>query len=258
MNTNIVEVRNRIVDSLETRLGGSLMDIELDNKTYQKCIDLALAKLKQRSDACLEESLVLLTLQRNQKEYILPDEIEEIERIYRKGYGRQYGSLAGQNMDPFAYSWTNMYMCGLMGSSKVGGLVTFDLNTSYLKTAGKMFGMYMNYSFNPNTHKLVLVENPRSDNEVILLHSYVMRPDYMILQDKSSGLWCENWALAEAKEILGQLRERFSSGLPSPMAGSTSQNGAQLKAEAKSEKELLEKELNHFVPGGYVPGIFAG
>lgn len=258
MNTNIIEVRNKVANSILTRLGGNEMDIELDPTTVQKCIDLALAKLKQRSDACLEESLVLLTLQRNQKEYILPDEIEEIERIYRKGYGRQYGSLAGQNMDPFAYSWTNMYMCGLLGASKVGGLVTFDLNTSYLKTAGKMFGMYMNYSFNPNTHKLVLVENPRSDNEIILLHSYVMRPDYMILQDKSSGLWCENWALAEAKEILGQLRERFSSGLPSPMAGSTAQNGAQLKAEAKAEKELLEKELNHFVPGGYVPGIFAG
>ena len=131
-------------------------------------------------------------------------------------------------------------------------MFTFDLNTSYLKTAGKMFGMYMNYSFNPNTHKLVLVENPRSDNEIILLHSYVMRPDYKILQDKSSGLWCENWALAEAKEILGQLRERFTSGLPSPMAGSTNQNGAQLKAEAKAEKELLEKELMHFTADGDV------
>ena len=93
MNTNIIEVRNKVANSILTRLGGNEMDIELDPTTVQKCIDLALAKLKQRSDACLEESLVLLTLQRNQKEYILPDEIEEIERIYRKGYGRQYGSL---------------------------------------------------------------------------------------------------------------------------------------------------------------------
>ncbi len=258
MNTNIIEVRKNVCDTILTRLGGVEMDIELDPITLEKCIDLALAKLKQRSDAVLEESLVLLTLQKNQKEYILPDEIVEVEKIYRKGYGRQYGSLAGQNMDPFAYSWTNMYMCGLMGSSKVGGLVTFDLNTSYLKTAGKMFGMYMNYSYNPNTHKLVLVENPRSENEVILLHSYVDRPDYMILQDRYSGLWCLDWATAEAKEILGQLRERFSSGLPSPMSGSTTQNGAQLKAEAKAEKERLEKDLMHFTAGGYVPSVFLG
>ena len=253
MDTNIVAVREKIANSILTRLGGAEMDIELTPESVQKCIDLAIAILKQRIDASLEESLVLLTLQKNQKEYILPDEIVEIEKIYRKGYGRSYGSLAGQNMDPFAYSWTNMYMCGLLGSSKVGGLVTFELSTNYLKTAGKMFGQYMNYSFNPNTHKLIVAENPRADNEIILLHSYVDRPEYMILQDRYSGLWCENWALAEAKEILGQLRERFSSGLPSPMAGSTNQNGAQLKQEAKAEKELM-----HFTPGGFVPSVFSG
>lgn len=258
MNTNIIEVRKKVSNNIITRLGGNEMDIELDPFTIEKCIDLALAKLKQRSDSVLEESLVMVTLVKNQQEYILPNEIVEVQQIYRKGYGRYTGSYGTGNMDPFAYAWTNMYMCGLTGSSKVGGLTTFELNTNYLKTAGKMFGMYMNYTFNPNTHKLVLVENPRTDNEVILLHSYVERPDYMILQDRYSGLWCENWALAEAKEILGQLRERFSSGLPSPMAGSTTQNGAQLKAESKAEKELLEKELMHFTAGGFVPSVFSG
>jgi hypothetical protein len=258
MNTNIIEVRKRMSNNIITRLGGNEMDIELDPFTVEKCIDLALAKLKQRSDSVLEESLVLLTLEKNQREYILPNEIVEVQQIYRKGYGRYTGSYGTGNMDPFAYAWTNMYMCGLTGSSKVGGLTTFELNTNYLKTAGKMFGMYMNYTFNPNTHKLVLVENPRTDNEVILLHSYTERPDYMILQDRYSGLWVENWALAEAKEILGQLRERFGSGLPSPMSGSTTQNGAQLKQESKAEKELLEKELMHFTTGGFVPSVFLG
>jgi hypothetical protein len=258
MNTNIIEVRKRVSNNIITRLGGNEMDIELDYVTIERCIDLALAKLKQRSDSVLEESLILLTLIPNQKEYILPNEIVEVQQIYRKGYGRYSGSYGTGNIDPFAYAWTNMYMCGITGASKVGGLVTFELNSNYLKTAGKMFGMYMNYSYNPNTHKLVLTENPRTDNEVILLHSYTERPDYMILQDRYSGLWCENWALAEAKEILGQLRERFSSGLPSPMSGSTNQNGAQLKQEAKAEKEILEKELQTFIPGGFVPSVFLG
>ena len=68
MNTNIIEVRKNMADSIFTRLGGNEMDIELDPKTINKCIDLALAKLKQRSDASEEESLVLLTLVKNQKE----------------------------------------------------------------------------------------------------------------------------------------------------------------------------------------------
>ena len=69
MNTNITEVREKMINSIITRLGGNMIDVELDNDTLQKCIDLAEAKLIQRGDAYVEESLVLLTLKKNQKEY---------------------------------------------------------------------------------------------------------------------------------------------------------------------------------------------
>lgn len=250
MNTNITEVRQNMVNSILTRLGSGMIDVELTDKQLQKCIDLAEAKLIQRGDAYVEESLVLLTLKKNQKEYILPDEIIEIQQIYRRGYGRAFGSTGGQNMDPFAMAWTNVYMAGAINGVRTGGLVTYELHNNYLKTAGKMFGMYMNYSFNPNTHKLVIAENPRSDDEIILLHSYVDRAEYEVLQDRFASLWIENWALAEAMEILGRIRSRFGN-LPGPN-GSVSQDGDALKQESKAMKEELTKELNNFVPGGDV------
>ena len=250
MNTNITEVRQKMVNSILTRLGSGMIDVELTDEQLQKCIDLAEAKLIQRGDAYVEESLVLLTLKKNQKEYILPDEIIEIQQIYRRGYGRAFGSTGGQNMDPFAMAWTNVYMAGAINGVRTGGLVTYELHNNYLKTAGKMFGMYMNYSFNPNTHKLVIAENPRSDDEIILLHSYVDRAEYEVLQDRFASLWIENWALAEAMEILGRIRSRFGN-LPGPN-GSVSQDGDALKQESKAMKEELTKELNNFVPGGDV------
>lgn len=250
MNTNITEVRQNMVNSILTRLGSGMIDVELTDEQLQKCIDLAEAKLIQRGDAYVEESLVLLTLKKNQKEYILPDEIIEIQQIYRRGYGRAFGSTVGQNMDPFAMAWTNVYMAGAINGVRTGGLVTYELHNNYLKTAGKMFGMYMNYSFNPNTHKLVIAENPRSDDEIILLHSYVDRAEYEVLQDRFASLWIENWALAEAMEILGRIRSRFGN-LPGPN-GSVSQDGDALKQESKAMKEELTKELNNFVPGGDV------
>ena len=151
-------------------------------------------------------------------------------------------------MDPFAMAWTNVYMAGAVNGVRTGGLVTYELHNDYLKTAGKMFGMYMNYTFNPNTHKLTLAENPRSDDEIILLHSYVDRAEYEVLQDRYSALWIENWALAEAMEILGRIRSRFAS-LPGPNGGVNS-DGDNLKNESKAMKEELTKELNNFVPGG--------
>jgi len=248
MNNELVKVRENMVNSILMRLGGGMIDIELTNEQLQKCIDLAIAKLIQRGDAYVEESLVLLTLKKNQKEYILPDEIVEIQQIYRRGYGRAYGSTGGQNMDPFAMAWTNVYLAGAVNGVRTGGLVTYELHNDYLKTAGKMFGMYMNYAFNPNTHKLTLAENPRSDDEIILLHSYVDRAQEEVLQDRFAALWIENWALAEAMEILGRIRSRFGT-LPGPNGG-VSSDGEALKNESKTMKEELTKELNNFVPGG--------
>ena len=250
MNTNIIEVRENMIKSILLRLGDGMIDVELTHEQLDKCIDLALAKLIQRSDAYVEESLVLLTLKKNQKEYILPEEIVAIQQLYRRGYGRAYGSTGGQNMDPFAMAWTNVYMAGAINGVRTGGLVTYELHNNYLKTAGKMFGMYMNYSFNPNTHKLIIAENPRADDEIILLHSYVDRAEYEVLQDRYASLWIENWAMAEAMEILGRIRSRFGS-LPGPN-GSVSQDGDALKSESKAMKEELSKELSSFVVGGDV------
>ena len=65
-----------------------------------------------------------------------------------------------------------------------------------------------------------------------------------------NALWIENWALAEAMEILGRIRSRFGN-LPGPN-GSVTQDGDALKNESKAMKEELTKELNNFVPGGDV------
>lgn len=251
MITDNTKAREKLANDVLIRLGDTMIDVELSPQQIQKCIDLAFAKLKQQGDAFVEESLVLLTLKKNQKEYILPDEIIEIQQIYRRNYGRTYGSTGGQNIDPFQMAWTNVYMAGAINGVRTGGLVTYELHNDYLKTAGKMFGMYMNYTFNENTHKLILAENPRADDEVILLHSYVDKPEYELIQDRYAGLWIENWTLAEAKEILGTIRNRFGN-LPGPN-DTVVQDGAELKQEAKTMKEELTKDLMNFVPGGDIP-----
>ena len=257
MNTNIIEVRRNIIDTIYTKLGGNEMEIELDPATIDKCIDLAIAKLRQRSDSSIEESLILLTLVKNQREYILPEEIVVIERLYRKGFSRFYGNSS--SFDPFLYAgWNNIFSCTMNNAGRSGGLVTYSLSMDYLQTCSKLFCAYMNYSFNPNTHRLVLAENPRTDNEVILLHSYVDKPDYMLLQDRYASLWLIDWAFAESMEILAKLRGRFSGGLPNPMSGNTTQDTNTLTSQAKEIKERLEKELNHFTTGSFVPSVFSG
>ena len=250
MITDITKVKQDLIDNIRVRLGDYTIDVEISDKEIDKCIDLALRKLKQRGDAFIEESLVLLTLKANQKEYILPNEIVEIMQIYRRGYSRAFGSTSGTNMDPFAVHWYTFYSGGNFNTSGMGNLVTYELYHDYMKTMGKQMGMYMNYNFNPNTHKLILAENPRSNDEIILLHSFVDRPEYELIQDRYAGLWIENWAFMESLLLLGRIRGRFK-GLPGP-GGPSSVSGdeAELRNEAKELREQLEKELKEMVPMG--------
>lgn len=242
MNTDTRALRENLIKNIIIRLGGGMIDVELDDETLNHCIDLAIMQLKQRGDACYEQSLILLTLHRDVKEYILPDDIAYVQQIYRRGFGRTYGATSGPMMDPFSYGWANIYTANCFNGGEAGGLVTYDAANMYLKDAGKMFGLYMNYTYNEFTHKLIIAENPRSENEVILIGGVTVRPEYAILQDRMVGLWIENWAVAEAKEMLGQMRDRFAT-LPGALGG-IQQNGSTLKQESKASKEELLKQLD--------------
>jgi hypothetical protein len=59
--------------------------------------------------------------------------------------------------------------------------------------------------------------------------------------------WLQDYALAVAKDMLGQAREKFAT-IAGPQGG-TQLNGGALKAEAKAEMEALEEELKRFYDG---------
>lgn len=64
METDIKALRKKLMDNIILRLGGGMIDVELDSDTLNHCIDLAIMQLKQRGDACYEQDLVILTLRK--------------------------------------------------------------------------------------------------------------------------------------------------------------------------------------------------
>lgn len=93
------------------------------------------------------------------------------------------------------------------------------------------------------------VYSPATDDpaETVLLQIYNVKPDSMLFNDVRVYPWIQDYALALAKEMLGQAREKFAT-IAGPQGG-TQLNGAALKAEAKAEMEALEDELKRFVDG---------
>lgn len=247
--------RQKLTDSIHRRLGESSIPgfgvgLEIGHDQIEEAIDLAFRTYRQRAENAHEESWMVLTLHLDQQEYVLPTEVQDVLKIFRRGYGRLGGS--GSQFDAFEQAFSNMYF---LQANNVGGLATYEIYSQYMDMAGKMFGMYANFKFHNATKRLIMMEKPR-DEEEVLLWVYNHKPDEVILQDVYATPWVQNWALAECKEMLGQIRSKFSQ-VPGP-GGAVTLNGTDLLAQAAAEKQQLLAELAAYVDGSQVLGISMG
>jgi hypothetical protein len=136
----------------------------------------------------------------------------------------------------------------LLQSGRVGGLANYEFFAQYQEQASKMFGGYVNYTFNPSSKKLTLVRRPRNSEEAVLLWVHNQKPDFMLLQDVYAYPWIKGYTQAMVKKSLGEAREKFAT-VAGP-AGGTVLNGAALKAEAENEMVTLLQDLSNYVDGG--------
>ncbi len=232
--------RDSIKKQIMHLLGDQMIEVELDNEHLDLAVDLAVEKLRQRSDGAVKEEFLFLTLQTDQNTYTLPQEVQEVRKIYRRGIGAH--SAGGINFDPFEAAFSNIY---LLQAGRTGGLATWDLFSQYQETIGRIFGSEVNFIWDYAARELTLIRKTRREED-IALHVYLHRTEDVILSDPYMRPWARDYALARSKLMLGEARSKFSSGLPGP-GGSVVLNGEQLKQEAQQELDRLENDLVTFV-----------
>ena len=236
----LADEKQKLFDYIELSLGGGMVDVELDTAHYEASLQKALDVYRQKSSNGSEESYGFLELVKEQNEYILPDAVQNVREVFRRSTGGSTGSI----FEPFEAGYLNTYM---LTAGKVGGLATYDFYRQYQEMAGRMFGAYLNFTFDPVSKRLTIIRNVRSDGESVLLWMYNTRPDESILTDTRSKPWIYDYALARSKYMLGEARSKFAT-IAGPQGG-TSLNGDALKAEAQTELDKLEQDLYNLVDG---------
>jgi hypothetical protein len=237
--------RQKVFDYVRAMLGDGMIDVELDPIHYETGLQRALNKFRQRSGNSVEESYMFLELKRDTNDYKLPDEVINVQSVFRRTLGSRTGGGTGTNFEPFNLAYTNTY---LLNSTMLGGLATYELFAGYQEMVGKMFGSYIEFQWIPHSHTLRILQRPFTDNETIMLRCHNFKPDYLLINDLYAGQWIKDYTLSNCKIILAQAREKFAQ-IAGPQGGS-SLNGTALKSEAAAEIEKLEKELETQVPGG--------
>lgn len=238
---NLQDMKQEVFDYATALLGGGMIDVELDPIHYETAYKRAIGKYRQRAQNAHEEAYVWLELEENRDEYVLPGEVTEVRQIFR----RTFGSIGGDSaFDPFSSAVINTYILNLGGT---GGLATWDLYTQKLELAARMFGGYMNFTFNPSTKRIKLVRNITSSGETVLLWTYNLKPEIQLLTELQTSQWIKDYTYANCKYMVGEAREKFQS-IAGPQGG-TSLNGSQLKSEAQTLMEQLEEDLKNYVDG---------
>ena len=240
---DLTTLRKDITDYIYLRLGGAMVDVELDPEHYDMCIDQAVRKYRQRAGSSVESSYLFLSILENQQEYVLPDEVQEVRQVFRRSVGSG-SSDTGTQFEPFEAAFVNTY---LLQAGRVGGQATYEMYYQYQELSARMFGGFVNFEFNPVTKTVTLLRKFSASGEKVVLWVYNTRPESGLLQDQQIQPWIQDYSLALAKFTLGEARSKFSS-IAGPQGG-TSLNGDTLKAEAQAEMQQLEEDLKNYVDG---------
>jgi hypothetical protein len=237
------ELKQNLIDYCKLMLGDQIIDLELDPAHYEAAYQRTIGVYRQRANYAYEEAYIFMELIRDMNIYTLPQEVVSVRQIFRRTFGDSSGPFAS-NFDPFAQASMNVY---LMNFNVSGGLATYDFYTQYVELAARMFGGYMNYTWNPVTKKLQLIRDPKGSGENVLIWVYQLKPEVNLLQDYQISQWIRDYMTAVCKMIIGEAREKFAT-IAGPQGGG-SLNGAAMKSEAQIQMDAKILELTNYVDG---------
>jgi hypothetical protein len=236
-NLTLDELKESLFNNLRLRLGGDIVDIELDPQHYEAAFNYTIKLYRQRAQNATAESYTLMTVIQNIDTYTLPQEFINVRSLFRRTVGLETGP-SSTSFDPFSSAILNTY---LLNYNYTGGMATYDFYAGYVELAARMFGGYVNYTFDPVTKVLRVVRDFKGTGERILVWADVQKPVEVLLQDPGAGVWIGDYVLAVLKGIIGEAREKF--GTIAGPGGGTTLNGTAMKAESKALQETLLNDL---------------
>lgn len=240
-NATLEQVKEGLFNNLRLRLGGDIVDLELDPQHYEAAYNYTIKLYRQRAQNATQESYTLMTIIKNVDTYTLPAEFVNVRSIFRRTVGLETGP-SSTSFDPFSSAILNTY---LLNYNYTGGMATYDFYAGYVELAARMFGGYVTYTFNPVTKVLRVVRDFKGTGERVLIWADIQRPELELLMDPGVGVWIGDMILAVLKGIIGEAREKYAS-IAGP-GGGTSLNGAAMKAESKEAQAALLDQLTKYV-----------
>lgn len=242
----------RFYKEIHTKLGGSGVEVELEDEDYALALDDALRTYFTYSTNSIKRVFIFIDMEPGQQVYQLPSPVDEVREIRRS----RTGLVMGRNFEPFTAAFVQSAFN--ISNSEAGmnlstNLVTYEAVAQYQEQVGRMFGEIVPHQFVSATGELRIFQLPKS-NETIGLDVSWRKTRSELFSDPLAYRWLRDYAEACCRIILGEKYATFGT-IPSAQGGSQLKD---LKTGGNDMKAKLEQDLLDFIDGGEPATIFLG
>jgi hypothetical protein len=206
----------------------------------------ALSEFRQRSDSAYEHRYISFTIKNGQQTYYLNDPraqtdlVVDVLKVHRV-------SALGINSLPAEFGLYAQAFYNQIFDGPNVDLVSIHLVSQLSELFEKIFASDLMFKWNERTREITFIRNIQRDLERVVLEVTMEQANDTLLRDRMTRNWIQDWAYAEAMEMLGMIRSKYSS--LGSASGSLSLNGDTLLTRATELKENLKQQLIDFEVG---------
>lgn len=234
--------KRELMDSLLHQLGYPTVEVELTKQQLNTAIDRSLEVLRSHSSVAYKRGFFFLNVKRKQQHYKLTNQTVGFHKIVTvMSAHRMTSAFLSSAHGSGVYGQVVLQHLYNMGTFD---LLSFHLVSQYIEQMEHLFATRLVFNFDEYSREIQF-HNAFSAKEKVLLDVMVERTEQEIIQNRWAKNWIENYALAEAKMMLSQIRGKFAS-LPGA-GGGISLNAADLANEATMLKEQCMMEIDDYI-----------
>lgn len=239
------DARNSLVDTVKQMLGYPQVAVELTDSQINRTITNALKVLRQKSsDVAYTRAYVPFEAHPGRQVYYLndpaagTDKIVDVLSIIRSNWMNISG------LDMYTQQlFMNNFIAPVFNGSSGGDLLGLWEWYNFSDDVTKLLAEEISFTFD-ETSRVLKTFKRHYRQHLLILEAIIERPEQALITDRFTGLWIQDYAVAECKGILGQVRSKYST-LPGANGG-LALNGNELIAQSTAELEALYAQLDDF------------
>lgn len=235
--------RFKMMNDIRYDLGYPVVDVELTQEQLDFAISRALEELRYRSSVCYKRGFFFMQVTSETQRYRLTNKVQGMNKIVNViAVHRLTSAFLSSAHGAGIYGQIVLQHLYNLGAFD---LLSYHIMSEYTSLLEIMLAGRITFTFNEQTRELWMHHRfPFSEN-MVAIEASVERTEQDILSDRWIKAWVRRYATATAREILAEIRGKYSS-LPAA-GGGVSLNPSELRQRAIEDKALCIQEIEDYV-----------